>query len=286
MRRTLISVVLLCGTLFWTHAGARATAAEIPLLENAEVSGDVIVLADLLPQDAPRLLRESATGISLGRAPQAGASRRILRSDVLASLASLADPKVDFFVPEVITVQRAARPLTREEVYAAIQKTLSKNALGLPPILPEDISMGTTVLVPDGPANLEVTEVTYDEFIGSARFRLWSRSAPGVHPFFATARVPKPSVKDVLGSLAKPAATPDPGKLAATDHPRAPAPAVLVEPGQSALLHLYSNDTNIFLVVNPRQQGHLGDIVRVQLMSTGRVFSARVVGSGALEAAF
>ena len=286
MRRTLYSVVLLsCAALFPANPGARAAALGIPLLENAEVRGDVIVLADLLPQDAPRLLRESATSISLGRAPQAGASRRILRSAILASLASLPDPTVNFFIPEVITVQRAARPLTREEVYAAIQKTLSKNALGLPPILPEDVSIGATVLVPEGPANLEVTEVTYDEFIGSARFRLWSRSAPGVHPFFATARIPKISAKDLLGSFAKPG-EPHPGNLAPADHPRAPAPAVLVEPGRSALLHLYSSDANLFLVVNPQQQGHLGDIVRVQLMTTGRVFSARVVGSGALEAAY
>jgi hypothetical protein len=282
MRRTYISLLLLLllGGIFLV-LGAHAGSLRIALLDGAEVRGDVIVLADLLPKDVPRFIREVAEKISLGTAPQNGTSRRFSRSAVLAAVMAHGLPESAFEIPDVITVQRSAHLVTRGEAFAAIREALAKSkGPALPDFQPEDISLDA-VLLPDRTSQLEVTAIAFDEFIGRARFRLRSKSAPGVHPFYVTARLPFRLAAIPSSSIQAFSA----GFIASSINPPVVSP-VLVEAGRTARLHLHSSNSNILLEVKPLQRGRLGEIIRVRLPGSGKTLRARVVEGGDLDAGF
>jgi len=126
--------------------------------------------------------------------------------------------------------------------------------------------------VPEGPSALEVTQMTFDESIRRARFRLWPRNAPGTLPFYVTAPIrPEKSPQPISGSSAS--------ALSANS-------AVLVEPRQLARLHLHSPNSTMLLVVRPLQPGHLNETIRVRLVASGRTLQAKVIGANSLDAAF
>src|SRR5262249_45287383 len=120
-------VALICLPLVTVPLSAGPVRIAIPA--EVLVQTDAIVLRDLLPLSAPTVVRDLAANISLGAAPQMGTARAILRESLLAMLDSASLAPSRFTVPEVVTVRRASRPLSREEVIAAIQDALGKNAL-------------------------------------------------------------------------------------------------------------------------------------------------------------
>ncbi len=278
IRRTSTSLallLLLCGAS--AVPGARAGTLRIALLDGAEVHGDVILLADLLPKDVPHFLRDIAGKISLGASPQIGSSRSLSRSIVLAAVVANGLHPSEFQIPEVMTVNQPSHLVTREEAFAAIRKALAHHKdAALMAFQPEDLSF-SAVQLPDQASQLAVTEVAFDEFIGRARFRLWSTSAPAIHPFYVTAQL-----------SSRPAAIPStsiPARNTGSTAISAASP-VLVEPGRSARLRLHSSNSSIFLEVRPLQRGRLGEIIRVRLPANGRTFRARVLESGDLDADF
>src|ERR1700674_2978411 len=102
--------ILLLFSAFLACSGARAGGLRVTLLANAEVQGDTVLLANLLPQNASRALRTAAEAISLGAAPQSGTARRFRRDAILAALQSSTRSPAALSIPEVVTVRRAGRP--------------------------------------------------------------------------------------------------------------------------------------------------------------------------------
>ncbi len=278
--RVHISIVLLLGAAF-SSPRASAGSLRIALLDSAEVRGDAIFLADLLPKDAPRFVREAAEKISLGPAPQNGVSRRLSSSVVLAAVMAHGLQASEFQIPDTIHIHRASRLVTRAEVLGAIRAALAKNkGIALPDLQAEDLSFGS-VLLPDQASPLEVTEISFDEFIGRARFRLWSASAPTIHPFYVTARVPFSPGGGRFFPI--PASA---GDSTALSRACQVAPAVLIEAGRIALLHLHSSNSSLFLEVKSLQRGRVGEVIRVRLPANGKTFRARVLEGGGLDARF
>lgn len=278
IRRVSVAVALLllhCAAC--AVPGARAGTLRIALLDGAEVRGDVILLADLLPKDVPRFLREAAGKVSLGRAPQNGTSRRLSRVSVLAAVMANGFQATEFQIPEIMTVQRTSHLVTREEAFAAIRQALAKsNDSALSDFQPEDLSFGAAQL-PDQASQLLVTEMAFDEFIVRARFRLSSASARAVRPFYVTAQLSSRPFAPISASTPPGGAGP-----IATSEPS----LVLVQPGHPARLRLHSSNANIILEVQPLQTGHLGEIIRVRLPANGKTLRARVLAGGALDADF
>jgi len=278
LRRVSIVLALLllfCGIT--VVPGASAGTLHIALLDAVAVNGDVILLADLLPNDVPSFLRQATKKTSLGMAPQTGTSRRLTRLSVLAAVMASGFQPSEFQIPEVMTVQRASHSVTRDEAFVAIRQALAKgNSPALPDFKPQDLSF-SAVQLPDQASQLAVTDVAFDEFIGRARFRLWSSSAPAVHPFYVTAqlssRLAAVQSASILGHSTGSIATPQPSPI-------------LVQPGRLARLRLHSSNSNIFLQVQPLQPGHLGEIIRVRMPSNGKTLRARVLEGGALDADF
>ena len=255
-----------------------AGGLRIALLASTEVQSDTILLANLLPGTASRRIRDAAANIALGAAPKNGATREFTRESLSAAMAAGGLSPADFTIPVAVTVRRVSRPISRAEIFSAIQSALTKNPMpGIPPLQPSDLHFETGVRVPPGDAGLEVTQITFDQFIGRARFRLWPKSAPGVLPFFVTARV--------AATFSEPSRT---GQvITASAHASTAnevfAP-VLVAADHPARLHLHSSNMEMLLEVRPLQKGHLGEVIRVRLLGTGRTMQARVTGDGYLDA--
>lgn len=279
MRLALISFLCLIGSSF-SAPDACAGVLRIALPDSAVVRGDSIVLGDLLPVDAPRLLRDAAKNVNLGKSPQGGLSRRLSRSVVLAALMANRLEDFTFEIPEFITLRRATHLVTRDEVLVAIRHALAASEhADFTQLRPEDISFDPVAL-PDRASQLEVTGITYDEFIGRVRFRLRSKSAPEVRPFYVTAQLPthsSPNSFSLLHASTPPRLSPESATLASES-------PILVDPTRLARLHLHSSDANIFLDVRPLQRGRLGEVIRVRVPSNGRTFRAQVMQGGALDA--
>jgi hypothetical protein len=282
MVRLVIQIFIIFGLSALLPAFSIAQSTLIPMRPSVVVEGSSISLLDLLDSAAPQDLRSKAANINVGTAPSFGSTRRITRPVLLDLLAGNHFPADHFLIPSAISVQRAARPITSEKVFDAIQKALLKN--GLTDFLSlnlEDISLDARILVPRQEIHLEVTQITFDDLLGCARFRIWIPSSPSISPFYATARlsnsvssrafrvVRSPSILPVSIPRAMPAVSP-----------------VLVRAGFFARLHLHSANSSLLLRVTPLQNGHLDDLIRVRLPANGHVLQARVLSIGVLDANF
>jgi hypothetical protein len=275
-----ISITLLLATAFCVSAGilparslAQAGTLRIALLANAQVQGDAVLLADFLPPNVPSRLREAAESISLGSAPQIGSLRRFSRGAVTAALQDRRFSLHSFFVPEFLTARRAGHSLTQEDVFSAIETALIKNKnVPVPTLRPQDLTLESLIEVPEGPSTLEVTQMTFDESIRRARFRLWPRNAPGTLPFYVTAPIRAEKSPQPISSS-------NTSALSANS-------AVLVEPRQLARLHLHSPNSTMLLVVRPLQPGHMNETIRVRLVASGRTLQAKVIAANSLDATF
>jgi len=275
-----ISITLFLATAFCVGAGilparslAQAGTLRIALLANAQVQGDAVLLADFLPPNVPSSLREAAESISLGSAPQIGSLRHFSRHAVTDALQDRRFSLHSFFVPEFLTARRAGRPLTQEDVFTAIETALTKNKnVQVPTLRPQDLTLESLIEVPEGPSTLEVSQMTFDESIRRARFRVWPRNASGTLPFYVTAPIRREkSPPPISGS--------NTSALSANS-------AVLVEPRQLARLHLHSPNSTMLLVVRPLQPGRLNETIRVRLVASGRTLQATVIAANSLDATF
>jgi len=263
---------------FLLAPGSKAGGLRIALLASTEVQSDTILLANLLPSGASRRIRGSAQQISLGSAPQDGSARFFTRDSLAFAIAAGGLSPSDFAIPAAVTVRRSGRLITRDEVLAALQSAQAQNLLSdYPSLQLQDLAFDASVRVPRGDPGLQVTQISFDPLLDRARIRLWPRNAPGVLPFYVTARV--------SAGFSQPLAV----RQVAAVRPRSQNPKpisapVLVATGHLARLHLHSPDMDMLLEVRPLQPGHLGDVIRVSLPGTGRTFQARVTGNGYLDA--
>ncbi|HUL15553.1 MAG TPA: hypothetical protein VLV88_06130 [Terriglobales bacterium] len=256
------------GALPLHTAGA---ASPVPLLAHVEVETDAVALAQLLPENAPAALRRAFAEISLGAAPDFGASRSIRSGEIVSTVEAAGLPPRAFMIPNVVHIRRVGRTLTRTEVFRVIESSFqSRHPDARLPFSSNDLEISGSLRLPPGEANLRVVGFRYDEMLDREIFRLASASASLV-PFVVAVRMPK-----LPGA---------PTKIASGLSAPPPSP-VLVDPRYPARLLLISEDAEISLPVRPLQKGHRGDSIRVRMPQNGRTFFARVTGRGTLEASF
>jgi len=260
-------------------SGAPALAGPFRIIIPAEVSvqTDILVLADLLPSNAPRDLKSIAANVGLGSAPQIGTLRHLSRGFILSILDEVELPPSSFAIPETVAIHRISRLISRDEVAAAVLTALRANP-ALPSIDISTLMLDASVQVPGADPQLEVLQSSVDVPLARMRFRLTAKAAPAVVPFFATARLvadssatnPRTSRKhSVTQSFLDPAITP-----------------ILVLAGSPARLHIHSANSDMQLIVKPLQRGHFGETIRVQLLGSNRTLQGRVIAPGLLDATF
>jgi len=268
---------------------APANAIRIPrieLLHEARVTGASVLLSDLLPLGADLSLRARAEEISLGAAPQPGNTRVLQRSGVMENIGASREIADAVAVPERIVVSRDARPITVQEVFAAIQSALEHGGVSSAASLrPEDVLLQTQVLVGPGDAGLEVLRAEFDRGMRGARFLLRTSQEPKVLPFFVSVRLPADSQQarfDAVTRLSrngsKTESAPRSLVLAKT--------AFLVSPGEQATLLLQSDAVRMIADVIPLERGKMGQVVPVRVLDTGKIFNAQVDGRSHLELNF
>jgi len=286
--RSTVLLALLAAASFECVAGTLRVA----LLANVVVDGDAILLANLLPPDAPQRVRAAAEQVSLGTTPQIGSERQIPRAAVAATIASANLPVSQFIIPVDITVRRESRPISSREIFSAIQLALANNLDGadlpnLAQLRLADLHHDAAIPAPLGYSGLEVTQIAFDPAIDRVRFRLLPKAAGRSLPFFVTASLPAtyPGSFSPVAARVPVGSASSPALLHATSALPAPSLAApLVTTNQPARLHLHSADMDMLLEVRPLQRGYLDQIIRVRLAATGRTMQARVVAPGYLDA--
>jgi hypothetical protein len=271
-------LLLFCGA----SAPAIATSGvlRVVLLTDAEVRGDTILLANLLPPNVPRALCDAAGKIVLGSAPQTGASRRLSQDAIIAAIQDAGMPPTSFVVPPTVTVHHTAHRLTPQDVWPAIQSFLEKHPVDqLGSLRPADLSLDASVATTGDIIKIAVTRLTFDAALRHASFRLRLQNVAGAQPVHVTARIPSPSADAPHPWFRQIAMSHD-------VHPPAVDALVMVDPRQSARLRLHSTDSEMLLAVQPLQRGHLGETIRVRLRASGKTLQALVVGENALDAIF
>jgi len=276
-------------------AGAGAAPPAWALLAEARVAGESIYLSDLLPAEATPGMREAAGKILLGSAPPPGGTLTLTGERIAGLLPEAA--RQQMVIPPHVLVHRASRPVTREEVVAAIQAALRRN--GRPgraaldtELDPEDVHFSPAVTVAAADARLEVRRIDYDAALQQDRFLLASAADPRALPFLVLAERPpaahekssavgsdrRRDARDLESALRE-------ARLANNSAAFAGGIA-LVEPKKIAKLHVVSGSMQMFLQVLPLEKGALDETVRVKVAGSGQILRGRVIAPGQLEAQF
>jgi flagellar basal body P-ring formation chaperone FlgA len=258
----------------------------IELLREVRVTGASVFLSDLLPADAGASLQTRAGQISLGAAPQPGTTRVLERSGVLENVGAALDVAAEIAVPERMTISCDARPITVQEVFAAIRNAMELGGISAAGSLrPEDIQMQTQILVEPGDAGLQVLRSEFDAGLKRGRFLLWPAHDPKVLPFFATVRFAENGPPGVLHfEEAANRIASQPGARPARVMPA--KAEILVAPGETATLLLQSDALRMIADVVPLERGAMGQHVQVRVVDTGKIFRAQVDGRAHLQLNF
>ena len=270
-----------------------------------------MTMADLLPDSAPASLRQEAGSIPLGSAPQPAMTRTLYRQQLQFLLRDHKALLRELALPNEITVQRAHRVLTKQEVIQAIQQATGQQAADFDEGLDlQDLHFSTLVYVTRADPGLKVIRIQSDPLRNETRFQLWTSKEPGTLPFEVS--VPGAVKLPVLVSrhplapgeivsandfevVMKPEAGIISGKRSGAAElagleTRAPLRAgqpvtrtefgmpVLVKPGVLASLIFQGGDFSIKIVVTPLEQGVLGQEIRVRNRETRAVLEATVIG--------
>jgi len=289
MRMQRYTAVMGIAITVFTFSGSFARAARVPrieLLREISIRGNRVVLSDLLPASSPESLRLLADDIPLGDAPQAGTTRVLVREVVERNAGASQDVLSKIVVPDRMVVSRESRPVTLNEVFDAIRAALRNNGMAAATFLqPEDILMESQVFVGPGDSGLRVMRMDVDRGLGRARFLLWTSNDPRTLPFYVTARL----AGEFPQALIRMAPQPNQPSQDYSSKPAVAKPAqrdMLVARGQLAKLALHSDGVRIFVDVLSLERGSLGQQVRVRLLDSDKVFSARVDGPAHLEVKF
>jgi hypothetical protein len=189
--------------------------------------------------------------------------------------------------------RRALRPLSRHDVYQAIQDDLAKKGiLGRGNLRPEDLRIQSSVPVVRNDLGLQVKRIGFDPIRRETVFKLWTSNEPQYLPFNVTTRQAPRTwgfthdlnlgkvVDRSKGSLQGDSAI-GRGKNQAESHL-----PVLAKPGRPATLIMSGQNMRITTTVVPLQPGSKGQCIRVRDPATARIMTAEVVDEGLLRANF
>jgi flagella basal body P-ring formation protein FlgA len=291
-------------------AGARPSRS-VWLRSHVVLDSGSMTMADLLPDSAPASLRQEAVSIPLGSAPQPAMTRTLYRQQLQFLLRDHKALLRELVLPDEVTVQRAHRVLTRQEVIQAIKQATGQQGADFSEGLDlQDIHFSTLVYVTQAHPGLKVIRIQSDPLRDETRFRLWTSKEPGTLPFevsvpgavklpILVSRHPLAPGEVVSANDFEVVMKPEGGIISgkrpsATDlagfETRAPLRAgqavartefgmpVLVRPGVLASLIVQGGDFSIKIVVTPLEQGVLGQEIRVRNRETRAVLEATVIG--------
>lgn len=263
MHRIATSLLALFSAALASSSQAGALRLRVP--SAVAVSGDVILLAHLLPAAAPDSLRAASANVLLGAAPAAGSSRIFTAAEISAAFSSTGiSANLQPRIPASVAVRRAGTLLTPADLVP-----LLTSALALPAPLPASyITLPISIFLPGPAPRLRVLRITPDPILNATTIRLAPVTGTSVVPFDVLVRTRSSNStrnRPYVGTLARAAASP-------------------VDPRRMAALLITSAQSRMFLQVHPLERGDVGQSVRVRLPGSGKTFRATVVALDSLEA--
>jgi len=290
----IIAALLLAST-------AAAQTAPIALLRQSTVSANIVFLSDLLPSSATQALRSRAQQITVGEAPLPGDRRQFTREDIVNALREAPGLRNELEIPPQMQIRRSARLITREEVLAAIDRTLRANRSSAADALaPADVQMPADISVSENSPKLQVTQIQRAADGSGSRVLVWVTSEPRVPPFWvrldrAIDLGAKPDSREHVAAV--PASLPLQRNAVAVvpvstvSAPRAALAqrspgAVLVKAGDPVELIVRVGGMTIQGTGIPLDRGREGDAVRVRAVESGKILVGTVVGQQIIQVSF
>ena len=264
--------------LFALSVSPRANAGErTTLRESAIAYGDSVHVSDLLPSGAPEKIRARANEVALGNSPLPGAHRTFERLQIENALRNAPDLQAALIVPDEVDVTRWSRPLSREQIRAAL---VGSERAGADSMMKEmnldQIEMSAAVLVTEEAARVAVLQIERSSLGSEVHARLWVPSEPKVPAFWVTVRrqsehraAPEPTTAPVIEDMAL-----------RTDQPRTTYvdARVSVKSGESVELVAVAAGMRITSPAIALGMGGVGEQVRVRIPATGKIVMTTVVG--------
>jgi hypothetical protein len=285
-------------TLLLAAFPLRATAANpshLMLLKSAAVHGEVVSLADLLPANAPEGIRTSAAGILLCSAPRIGSQRTLGRTEIERAIRTTPALDSAFDIPASVIVTRWSRPVSKDEVSDAINKSTAASGFAdADSLSPEDVTFDSPIAVTEENPTLTVTRFEPNIRAGGTHVALWVESEPRTPPFWVTL---DREIDEPAGP--PPQTTPQP--LSATSpnfrqtvrrtqiapraapQDRASEDAPLVHVGTSLELVVQGSGMRITAKATALETGREGQNIRVQCEPAGKIVVARLTGAQTAE---
>ncbi len=165
--------------------------------------------------------------------------------------------------------------LTRAEIAAAVEKSLSANGLSAgPPLSPDDITMISPLAVTETNPTLVVTRIESRAGSNTTHVALWTTSEPRIPPFWVTVDRKLKSVAVANKRNADVARFVQPPKL------RAP---VLVHAGNPIQLIVQGAGMRIMTKGKALETGRAGQQIRVQTEPAGKILVAKIVTAQTAE---
>lgn len=254
---------------------------KVQLRDAVEVKRNRVWLSDLLPADAPSVMKKAGAAIELCPAPLPGSARILDAEQITSKLAAQPELFRQLAIPSRITVRSSGWPIEEEMVRMAISTFLGEQGWG------RDLPGATRLegLQPlaarEEHPTLQVIGLDWDSRQQSVQVRLRCSTRTSCGSFLVHAVLPSPVGDQWRTRLGWASGSNSPG--AGQAMPPAITGAVLAEKGKPAMLILDDGSMRISVRVICLQPGVLNQRIRVFEAQSRRVFHAEVVGAGLLH---
>lgn len=238
-----------------------------------------LTLADFLSSAACPRLRQAAAQVSMGKAPRAGAVRVIEGQQIRALLAGLvsenASSTASLQIPDRIMVRRAGATKSCVEIADFLAGAAPSQDDRLSSHLwRNNLECGAIQGIAED-AELELIKSDWDAGLRRWEFLLHCVRPEDCVPFMVSARDPETQ----RGNSPHAASSAE----SSTRVQSAAGFALLVRPGETAMLTWDQAGIRVTLPVTCLDAGGLGQYVRVRLKSTPQILRAEVVGNRAVQ---
>ena len=265
------------------QSAAQTACAGVAVRASVDAAREDLTLADFLSSETCPRTRQAAAQVSMGKAPRAGAVRVVEGQQMRALLAGLvsdnagstARTQIPDRIPDRIMVRRAGATKSCVEIadFLAGAAPSQDNRLSSH-LWRNNLECGAIQGIAEG-AELELIKSDWDAGLRRWEFLLHCVRPEDCVPFMVSARDPETQ----RGNSPHAASSAE----SSTRVQSSAGFALLVRPGETAMLTWDQAGIRVTLPVTCLDAGGLGQYVRVRLKSTPQVLRAEVVGNGAVQ---
>ncbi len=276
-----IGMALMSGPLLATvlQCAAQTACTGLSVRSSVDAMREDLTLADFLSGEACPRMRQAAAQVSMGKAPRAGAVRVIegqqMRALLAGPVSDNAGSTASLQIPDRILVRRAGATKSCVEIADFLAgATPSQDDRLSSHLWRNNLECGAIQGIAED-AELELIKSDWDAGLRRWEFLLHCVRPEDCVPFMVSARDPETQ----RGNSPHAASSAE----SSTRVQSAAGFALLVRPGETAMLTWDQAGIRVTLPVTCLDAGGLGQYVRVRLKSTPQVLRAEVVGNGAVQ---